>query len=90
MCQEAAPQVEIELPPIAVPLDQKLHHADHLGRILFRAIEVGDLIGTQFKGGGHDHAAARLLPLWHDTLLARRAECAAGLHLHGEGAKLIN
>src|SRR3712207_3506517 len=73
-----------------VLLDQKVHHADHLGRILLWAIEVGNLVAGQLKGRSHDYAASGLLPLWHDALLARRCECPAGLHLHGERAELVD
>ena len=51
---------------------------------------MSDLIAGQFKGRGHDHAAAGFLPLWHDALLARGTERTAGLHLHRKRAKLVD
>src|SRR5215218_7236254 len=64
---------EVELAPVAVPLDQKLHHADHLGRVLLRTVEVGDPIAGQFERRRQDQAAARLLPLG-------TTRCSPGAH----------
>src|SRR3954453_16535688 len=81
---------EVDLPPIMVSLDQKLHHTDHLSRILLCAVEVSDLIAGKLKSRGHDHAAAGFPPLWDDALLARRTKRTAGLHLHGERPELVD
>jgi hypothetical protein len=35
---------EIKFPAIGVKIDQSVHHADHLARILLHAVEMGDLI----------------------------------------------